>query len=130
MAKRTLKFINNGNDLAEALGLPVNEGRFHHEGHYERPSKYPCAFFDKHGFMVVDSYTTLTGLAHVSKKVNFARPVSRMKGYKYREDWRDRPRIVDSLRTRRKLAKLIHSKGGEEKSRLLQKLGLRPIDQV
>lgn len=127
MAK-TAKLVKNGSDLAEVLQLPVAEGRFHVDGHFfQRPGAYPCAFFDRRGYLIVDSEAALAKIARLSKqKVNFQRPVSTQKGYRFQENWPDWPMLANARTAEKaKLAEastLLSRLSEEERRQLIARL--------
>ena len=47
-----------GRLLSEELGLNVEQSRLSHNGRwYENPTKFPCAFHDSEGYLIVDDQT-------------------------------------------------------------------------
>ncbi len=121
--------IKNGTHLAKALGLPVEEGRYRDDGYfYERPKAYPCAFFDRCGYIVVESEEKLRDIATVGQKVNFRRPVSRQKGYVVSDNWEEWARIERDYRAKVSVAskakRLLGALTEDEKKELIQRLGL------
>jgi len=106
----TSKHVKNGTNLAEALSLPVAEGRFHIDGtFYQKPGAFPCAFFDQRGYIIVDSFQLLESIANVSgEKVNFQKQLSRTRGYVVGENWRDWPEMANRRGEKKaKMAKAV-----------------------
>lgn len=128
MVSKSPKYVKNGTDLAEALGLPVSEGRAHYEGtFYKRPHHYPCAFFDRRGYIIVDSEAELIKIAKVSgERVNIQPELSRKPGYQVGENWQDWPQIESAHREKKakksKAHKALDNLSDEEKRRLIDKL--------
>lgn len=114
------KYVCNGSDLAKALGLHVSEGHFHIAGRfYKSPNDYPCAFFDKYGYVIFDSVGDLAEKATVSSgKVNLHRPISKMRAYKACANWTAWPRMAKRVASQRRLQRMLESLSYEEKQQI------------
>ena len=121
--------IKNGTHLAKALELPVKEGRYRDDGYfYQRPTAYPCAFFDKYGFAIVESEVKLREIASVGRRVNFRRPIARQNGYAVVKNWEEWPRKEREYRVNVAAVsvyeKLLADLTDDEKKELIQRLRL------
>jgi len=122
------KHIANGTNLAEALSLPVKEGRFHIDGtFYKRPNAYPCAFFDLRGHIEVTSEYFLETISSISAdRVNFKRPISKIAGYQVGKNWQNWPELEKAQRTK----KAIKAKGAKALAGLSREEILELIDEL
>jgi len=122
------KYVKNGSDLAEALSLPVAEGRFHVDGiFYKQPSTYPCAFFDKRGKLIIESEAALEKISQISKgRVNFRRPISKQLGCQFVENSPDWPELAAAHAVKKarkpKAVKLLATLSDKEKHQLIDRL--------
>ena len=124
----TQKYISDGTCLAEALRLPVAEGRFHIDGtFYKRPDKYPCAFFDRRGYTIVESETALEEIATVSgARANIQPELSKRPGYQLGQNWKEWPVIARARQSERakvsKARRLLSGLTEQQRWELLDKL--------
>lgn len=104
------------------------EGCFHIDGtFYKRPDRYPCAFFDRRGYTIVESEAVLEEIAAVSGAgVNVQPELSKKPGYQLGQNWKEWPVLAKAQQSERaklsKARRLLSGLTEQQRRELLDKL--------
>jgi hypothetical protein len=82
--------MSKGRELARELGIEFKQALYSEWGNFYAPIKdYPCIFFDKSGFIIIESPDELDGQGiKVGKRTNVPNTISSASKYQLTSAWR------------------------------------------
>jgi predicted HNH restriction endonuclease len=81
--------LGKGNELAKLVGIEVKQSLYSEWGNFYAPIKaFPCALFDKNGFIILNNESDLSAFKiRVGKRVNVPERISSLPIYKKINDY-------------------------------------------